>query len=270
MTQPSYVHGSTDAREVARLEKQAGFIAPATFPSLALKPGDRVLDLATGVGAMATRLLKQFPGIHLVGVDLSRTQLAAARQHHPEVTVLRGDGTRLPFADETFDRVHCSWMLEHVPDPVAVLREVRRVLKRDGFCQFVEVDNSSFGMEPRSDAVFEVLRMLNAAQFRGGGDPEIGGRLHRIFGRVGFRRFELHRPLLRGAEENRDFRQQFIDEFSEIFEGLDESLGASWVPRIQQAAADLRALPSVKGALWYTPVIATGWRCVGKETAWCG
>ncbi|MFT3714253.1 MAG: methyltransferase domain-containing protein [Archangium sp.] len=245
---------------MARLEKQASFISQTTFPLLDFAPGHRVLDLATGVAAMATRLLKRFPGISLVGVDLSRTQLGAARSHHPEVTVLRGDATRLPFADETFDRVHCSWLLEHVPDPVAVLRDVRRVLKPGGSCHFIEVDNSSFGMTPHSAAVTEVLGMLNDAQLRGGGDPFIGKRAETLFREAGFERAKFERPLLRGAEENASFRQQFIDEFSEIFEGLDESLGAEKVPLIARAAAELRALPSVKGSLWYTPAIVTAWR----------
>jgi ubiquinone/menaquinone biosynthesis C-methylase UbiE len=259
VTQNAYVHGGTDAREVARLEKQAAFISPQTFPTLGLRDGHRVLDLATGVGAMASRLRAQFPGIHLVGIDLSRTQLAAARANHPELTVLRGDATRLPFADETFDRVHCSWLLEHVPDPVAVLRDVRRVLKRDGSAHFIEVQNTSFGMEPKSESVFEALRLLNAAQVKGGGDPDVGRRLEGLFSAAGFARVQVDRPLLRGADENAAFRQQFIDEFSEIFEGLDESLGAQHVALLTRAAADLRALPAVKGALWYTPAIATGW-----------
>lgn len=261
MTQQAYVHGSTDPREVARLEKQAAFISLTTFPLLDFQPGHRVLDLATGVGAMATRLLKRFPGIALTGVDLSRTQLGAARAHHPEVTVLQGDATRLPFADGTFDRVHCSWLLEHVPDPVAVLRDVRRVLTPNGgSCHFIEVQNGSFGMEPRSDVVFEVLAMLNDAQRRGGGDPDIGRRLETLFAQAGFERVDVKRPLMRGAEENAAFRQQFIDEFAEIFEGLDESLGADKVPLIARAAAELRALPTHRGALWYTPAIATAWR----------
>src|SRR4051812_6052615 len=148
MTETKYVHGSTDAREVARLEKQADFTASFTFSTLELKAGQRVLDLATGVGAMGTRLLRTFPGIKLVGVDLSATQLGAARKNHPELPVLRGDATRLPFADATFDRVHCSWLLEHVPTPVEVLKDVRRVLKPGGFCQFIEVDNATFAVTP--------------------------------------------------------------------------------------------------------------------------
>src|SRR3990167_7992730 len=77
----SYVHGGTTTREIARLEKQADFTASFTFSTLDLHPGQRVLDLATGVGAMGARLLRHCPGLHLVGVDLSAAQLAAARQH---------------------------------------------------------------------------------------------------------------------------------------------------------------------------------------------
>lgn len=260
MTEHSYVHGDTDAREIARLEKQAEFISQTTFPLLDLRAGHRVLDLATGVGAMATRLLRRFPGIELTGVDLSRNQLAAARAHHPEVNVLRGDATRLPFADQTFDRVHCSWLLEHVPDPVAVLRDVRRVLKPGGSCHFVEVQNSTFGMEPRSEVVFELLAMLNDAQRRGGGDPDVGLQLETLFARAGFERVAVTRARMHGGEENPRFRQEFIDEFAEIFEGLDESLGAEKAPLITRASTELRALPSRQGSLWYTPAIATGWR----------
>ncbi len=261
MAQPGYVHGSTDAREVARLEKQADFTASFTFTSLDLKSGERVLDLATGVGAMASRLLRAFPGIELVGVDLSAAQLAAARTNHPALSVLRGDGTRLPFADATFERVHCSWLLEHVPSPVAVLREVRRVLKPGAFCQFVEVDNATLGTTPPCEAVFELMRRLNAAQLAAGGDPYIGERIHRVFGAAGFRRFEVDRHALRGSKANPAFFQALVDEFAEIFEGLDESLGAASATLIHDAVRELRALPNTPGAEFhYTPVIVRAWR----------
>lgn len=255
-----YVHGSTDAHEVARLEKQAAFVSPLTFPSLNLRPGWRVLDLATGVGAMGWRLKDQFPGIHLCGVDLSATQLGAARKHHPELTVLRGDATRLPFADGTFDAIHCSWLLEHVPSPVAVLREVRRVLKPGAFCQFIEVDNSTLGHAPRSAAVDEVMRLLNGAQVSGGGDPFVGARLHAHFRDAGFERFVLSHPSMLGDEKNPAYFHSFVEEFSEIIEGLDESLGPTRHELITRAVNDLRALPSRGGSIRYTPVIATGWR----------
>lgn len=261
MSQSGYVHGSTDAREVARLEKQADFAARFTFSTLDLRPGQRVLDLATGVGAMGVRLQRLCPGAHVIGVDLASGQLAAARANHPGLPVLRGDATRLPFADSTFARVHCSWLLEHVPAPAAVLQEVRRVLEPGGFCQFVEVDNSTFAATPPCPAVSELLRRLNEAQLRGGGDPFVGRRLEEIFGGVGFSRLEFARPMMQGDAGDPRFFQAFVDEFAEIFEGLDESLGLEALPLIQAAITELRALPRLPGSsLHYTPVIARAWK----------
>ncbi len=253
------MHGSSDEREVARLEKQARFCSRWIFPSLDVPDGARVLDLATGVAAMAGQLLERWPSARLCGVDLSPAQLAWARRNHPRVPLARADAARLPFADGTFDRVHCSWLLEHVPRPVPILREVRRVLKPGGYCLFVEVDNATLETEPHSAAVHEVMAAMNEAQARAGGDPFVGRRLLELFGEAGFSRVEpVERPL-RGHRGEPDFFQGFVDEFAEIFEGLDESL-----PQLQaksaRAAADLRALPGQQGELRYRPRLARGFK----------
>lgn len=261
MSQVAYVHGATDAREVARLEKQADFTAPFTFPTLELKPGLRVLDLATGVGAMGARLLRFCPGIHLIGIDLSEAQLAAARSNHPELLVVHGDATRLPFPEGTFDRVHCSWLLEHVPSPVKVLEEVRRVLRPGGLCHFIEVDNATFRTTPACPSATEVMRRLNEAQLKGGGDPFVGRRLESVFSAAGFSRFEVDRRPLLGEASNPDYFQAFVDEFVDIFAGLDQSLGAGAMPLISKAIGELRALPRTEGgSIGYTPSIARAWR----------
>ncbi len=257
----SYVHGGTTAREVARLEKQADFTASFTFSTLELQPGLRVLDLATGVGAMGVRLLRACPGLHLVGVDLAAAQLAAARHNHPELPVLRADATRLPFPDATFDRVHCSWLLEHVPTPTKVLTEVHRVLRPKGLCQFVEVDNETFGTTPACPSVTEVMRRLNHAQQQGGGDPFVGEKLEAHFAAAGFERVQVDRRQMTGNRRDPRFFQAFIDEFAEIFEGLDESLGTEALPLIASAISELRGLwDAPAGELRYTPSIARAWR----------
>ena len=129
MSELRYIHGQSDLREVARLERQADFVAPRFHPLLKSRPGDHVLDLATGVGAMASRLSDRYPGIHLVGVDLRMTQLKHAHANHPaSASYVQSDGGRMPFRSETFDQVYCSWLLEHVPQPVEILKEVHRVL----------------------------------------------------------------------------------------------------------------------------------------------
>jgi len=123
-----YIHGGTDLREVARLIKQAlVWVAPRMLQHFTATPGMRVLDLGTGVGAMAAALVRRHPGIEVWGLDLRAAQLRQAKALHPVATYVQGDATRLPFADASFDRVHASWVLEHIPDPASVLREVCRV-----------------------------------------------------------------------------------------------------------------------------------------------
>jgi ubiquinone/menaquinone biosynthesis C-methylase UbiE len=258
---PGYIHGGSDEREVRRLEKQAQWAAPWMLSDFDVPPGARVLDLATGVGAMAGWLLERFVGIDLVGVDLSPHQLAWARRNHPTLRVLRADASRLPFADATFDRVHCSWLLEHVPAAVAVkiLREVRRLLRPGGYCHFTEVDNSTFRTTPGAEEIQAVMAALNQTQLENGGDPYVGQKLPRYFAEAGFTRADIRPRPTHGGPENPVFFQGFIDEFAEIFESLDEALPTKRA-QLQSAAAKLRGLKALGGSLDYAAVAARGFR----------
>ena len=259
MSDAPYIHGGTDAREVARLEKQAFWCSDWMLRRFDAAPGMRVLDLATGVGAMSGQLLRRFPGIALFGVDLSATQLATARKNHPEVVYARATGTALPFADGTFDRVHFSWFLEHVsPETsVAVLREVRRVLRPGGYAHFTEVDNSTFRTVPPLPRVLEAMDALNDGQRRAGGDPFIGPRLEGYARQAGFARVDARPSPITGDATDPVYFRGFIDEFSEIFESVDEALGAP----LDQAAAELRSLDRLPGAsIHYCGTIAQAFK----------
>lgn len=247
----TYIHGQIDPREVARLEKQADFVAPFFFPHLAAAPGERVLDLATGVGAMAARLVERYPGIRLVGLDMGRAQLETARRNHPVAAYVQGNGTRMPFRDGAFDKVYCSWMLEHVPSPLAVLREVHRVLRPGGACLFLEVDNSSFRTQPVLPEAMEVLDALNKAQVRGGGDPWVGRKLSELLHAAGFAQVDARPVPMRGSAADPALFRKLVEEFAEIFEGLDEALGPAMDGKIRAAVERLRALPGQPGAEVY-------------------
>jgi ubiquinone/menaquinone biosynthesis C-methylase UbiE len=70
-----------------------------------------------------------------LGVRLARDRMAACSAH---VEVAGLDGQALPFADDSADAVLCTWTLCTIPDAVAALREVRRVLRPTGTFHFVE------------------------------------------------------------------------------------------------------------------------------------
>ena len=91
--------------------------------------GSEFLDLGCGAG-WATRLAKvEGNAQRAVGLDFSRTALVLARKHTPQILWVQADGTALPIADGTFDRLFCNGALEHFPDVNKGLREIARILR---------------------------------------------------------------------------------------------------------------------------------------------
>lgn len=114
----------------------------ARFKYLSLKPGDRVLDLGCGEGRH-THGLHMLDGIEAIGVDTDVASLEKAREglatlpQRPEggaqtTQFLVGNATGLEFADNSFDALICSEVLEHLSDYDTALAEIRRVLKPGG------------------------------------------------------------------------------------------------------------------------------------------
>lgn len=101
---------------------------------LDLKPGSRVLDLATGTGDIAFEVLRQYPGTEVWAGDFA-TKMMNLGQRRPGADRLRWiacDAHALPFADDTFDAVTCGFLLRNVSDLKRAIREIRRVLKPGG------------------------------------------------------------------------------------------------------------------------------------------
>jgi ubiquinone/menaquinone biosynthesis C-methylase UbiE len=93
----------------------------------------RILDLGCGTGIVARVLRERLGGAAtIVAVDKSPPMIEKARSVAPEVDFRLGDAMDLPFANGSFDLVLCQEMLQFVPDRLAALREVRRVLTPGG------------------------------------------------------------------------------------------------------------------------------------------
>ena len=95
-------------------------------------PGDRVLDVATGTGAVARELIRRH-GCTVVGLDQSPEMLAEARRRlGDDVELVEGRAEELPFADAFFDALTFTYLLRYVDDPATTLSELARVVRPGG------------------------------------------------------------------------------------------------------------------------------------------
>lgn len=192
-TKEKYLHGYTPD-EQDRLYKQARFLENKIYGDIDLSSIDNLLEVGCGVGAQSEILLRRYPNLFLTGIDFSEEQLGRANNYLASSPVaanryklLKQDAMDMEFSSNSqFNGAFLCWVLEHIPSPVKVLSEVRRVLRPGSLITITEVLNSSFFLEPYSPTVLNYWMQYNDLQFEMGGDPFVGAKLGNLLQSVGY------------------------------------------------------------------------------------
>ncbi len=185
-----YIHG-TEKTEQERLVALNRLTNPAFVEFLELRPDSRVLEIGSGLGILAGEVAARASQGGVIGIEFSSAQLAATPVTRPNLRFAQGDAHRLPFDGALFDVVYCRYLLEHVADPVEVLREMRRVLRPGGRVCVQEnniLANEFYPECPRFDAIWEKFVAL---QLKLGGDSLIGKKLFALLRQAGFQHIRL-------------------------------------------------------------------------------
>lgn len=166
------------------VENSAAYLLPY------LRPGLQLLDIGCGPGTITADFARRVSPGKVRGIDPAVEAIDAARRDHPGVDFATGDVYRLEFDAASWDIVHAHQVLQHLSDPVAALKEMRRVVRPGGVVAVRDSDYASFTWYPNDDRLARWLALYEAIARANGGEPDAGRRLLSWARQVGFSHLE--------------------------------------------------------------------------------
>ncbi len=186
----SYIHGYRE-NETTRLTDQATALSDLLHHDTSYPPKVRVLEAGCGTGAQTVILARSSPEAAILSIDLSEASIREARAKVDRLGITNVSFAQaslfdLPHPDASFDHVFVCFVLEHVPEPLAALRCLKRILKPGGTLTVIEGDHGSAYFYPRSDSANRAIQCQIDLQAVNGGNALIGRELYPLLTKAGF------------------------------------------------------------------------------------
>ena len=170
-----------DPREGQRLLDKAD---PAAWMAKFLAPHlphiRSVLSVGCGPGVFLREIAEAYPGIEVVGVDLSGERIADAQRRLrglPNARAYTGSALELPFESNSFDLVFSRFLLEYLPDRARAIREMKRVCHVGGKVMLQDLDGQLVWHYPEDTQLQRATERIVGALAETGFDPFVGRKL---------------------------------------------------------------------------------------------
>jgi SAM-dependent methyltransferase len=262
-----YLHG-TSPDEQARLSKLNELINGRSLAEMSLRPGDRVLDVGSGLGQLTRAMARQVGSGNVIGIERSAEQLHEAQRFANEageaglVEFRLGDATDLPLrSDEwgTFDVAHARFVVEHVRDPLAVVRQMVRAVRPGGRIILEDDGHDTLRIWPDSPGLVRLWQNYIRTYDRVGNDPYVGHRLVALLHEAGAVPARNTWLFFGACSGQRDLLPAMVENLIKIIEGVRDlilSFGEFDAATFECTVAGFREWGRrPDAALWY----ATSW-----------
>ncbi|MEM7574820.1 MAG: methyltransferase domain-containing protein [Bacteroidota bacterium] len=256
----SYIHGYSPT-EAQRLQDQATTVADFLHHDAYWPAGSRVLEVGCGVGAQTEIIARQNPEVQFLAIDIAADSLRQAERCIQEqglknVRFRCQDVRDLPNQQqEAFDHIFICFLLEHLPNPLAILQQLKRLLKPTGTITLIEGDHGSTFFYPDDEAARKVVAAQVDLQKRRGGNANIGRALHPLLSKAGYAEITVSPRQVYVDASKPQLVEGFIkNTFTAMIQGMAESIVTAKLLSTEEVNAGIAGLLNTaeEGVFSYT------------------
>jgi SAM-dependent methyltransferase len=265
-----YIHGYSK-EEQDRLSLMQRLVNEAELAVLDLAGARRILDVGAGLGQMTRAMARAASSTaHVVGIERDPRQIAEARRQaegvgeRDLVDLREGRAEELPLAAEewgTFDLAHARFLLEHVPDPLSVVKQMVAAVRPGGRVALLDDDHDVLRFFPDVPAVAEAWEIYWRSYSRLGCDPIVGRRLPALLHEAGAPPFRIT-TVFYGACAGMELFDPIVENLRGVMEGAAGALAEAGLLSPDRMNAALAAFDAWRGsvgaAVWYSLPFAEG------------
>ncbi len=241
MKDREYIHGYSQ-EEQDRLIRQGEDLAEFVFDRLDFSNYTHLLEVGSGVGAQTAILLRKYPYLQITGLEIESKQIEKANAFLSSLdftqnrfSFIQGNATDKNLSlNSNYDAVLFIWVLEHVTEPMAVLRNVQRFVNQGGKIFAVEVFHSSLQFFPECPNAMEFWKQSIKYQKSIKGDADIGHRMGNLFYDAGYTDIKINPYPMHFGKYNRPKRAKMLKYW--------QNLMASAVPNMLKAGFTTKEL----------------------------
>lgn len=212
----TYIYNPKSSLEKERLEerdKRTSQRRSFALNNIDLSDTRKILDVGCGNGLVGFDILSRTQSASLTGVDIEPEILLDAINKSPSGYTSyfsAGDGTALPLVASFFDLVTCQYVLQHVNEPVQILKEMRRVCRKNAKIIVFEWDDGvNFSHPPIPEELDKVFQAKIQLVHQKGGDRYIGRKLYHLLSSAGWINIDIKlvHDIWQGPEDRAKYLQ---------------------------------------------------------------
>jgi ubiquinone/menaquinone biosynthesis C-methylase UbiE len=264
-----YIHGTSSEEQQRLTLLNTVLLNEACLKELSLLGGERILDVGSGLGQFS-RMMARKSKTTVLGIERSEEQIGEAlrqakKDREEELVEFRkGDARQLPLREEEwrrFDVAYTRFVLEHVPDPLNVMKEIVRAVRKGGRVVLADDDHDIFRLYPEISEFADLWSAYMQTYTALGNDPIVGRKLVSLLHESGATPVR-NTWIFFGSCSGDERFDIYVDNLIGVVEGAKEQIvrqGLFEEKRFDLVIASVRSWrKQIDAALWYAVSWAEG------------